>query len=350
MANWKHWTSTGMRRRGRAPVRVAPAPTSVHHAIIPVSVGAASIDTGQPPAERARIAHRAVAALLVAGSILVGAELLIVSGRALMGQVLDATLVVVVLNVGTAGRNSQPQAEPTVLALHALALVAALRVLGLGLPLRGWNPAFGVLVIAASTVYAVIWAAPALGIARRAFLGPTSPAVVMVSALAGIALGLVAVMVGAPTSAHSGARPSSVLLGAAAVTAAAVAEELLYRGAVGLTSDRVLARFGLLFTSLLFAVSYAGFHSMGLVLVMAMAGVVFGWAVGPNGSLRAAIVGHIALALSAAVAWPLVVNPNPGRSVSVPGLVVLAVVLLVLSGVVLTVGRGRFVRASQLAS
>src|SRR5205807_9380642 len=135
--------------------------------------------------------------LCVAALICVEAAL-IAPGHVLAGDISDAVLLFVFLQVAarSGGRSAQSRAARA--AILGLMLVPLSRVVALGLPLRSGSYPAGLLVIALLVGYAAWTLAPAVGVIRRTFVGLRSPLSHLRAAFAGLALGLVAYLLGAP--------------------------------------------------------------------------------------------------------------------------------------------------------
>jgi membrane protease YdiL (CAAX protease family) len=128
---------------------------------------------------------------------------------------------------------------------------------------------------------------------------------------AGLGLGLVAYFLGAPPVVPAHAGVARVLVAIVAVIATAVVEELVFRGLVQVTLQRLVGGVGVVAAALLFASTYLDAGSTALVLALALAGVVFGYSVARTGSLAGAIAGHCALSLGAVLLWPAVFGRSP---------------------------------------
>jgi membrane protease YdiL (CAAX protease family) len=99
-----------------------------------------------------------------------------------------------------------------------------------------------------------------------------------------------------------------VLVALAAATAAAAVEEVVFRGLVQVTLQRVAGRAGLVAASALFAATYLDASRAALVLAFALAGLVFAYAVARTGTLAGAVGGHVLLAAGAGGLWPAVLG------------------------------------------
>ena len=146
---------------------------------------------------------------------LIGVEAgLFARGHVLAGDIADAAIVVALLNVGGDPKTSAPSRRVTVTAAaaRALAFVALIRVVALGLPLRDGSNALGTLVVAALVGVPAVLASPYMGVSllamgaarfsprqsRRAVAG------LVAIVVGGLVLGLLAYLVGAPALGRPG--------------------------------------------------------------------------------------------------------------------------------------------------
>jgi membrane protease YdiL (CAAX protease family) len=250
----------------------------------------------------------AVVVLALCVAAVAVAEVLIAEGQVLAGQIADGALLLVLLNFrGRRGEQYSWARERGVpAAMLALALVPLSRVLGAGLPIARFSQALNELIVLLPIGFAAIRLAPMVGVSvrrlARARLDRTAAEVVVVGAV----LGLVVYLLGAPSLLPAGAGAGRVAIAAIAATAAAVVEELVFRGLVQTTLQRVAGRIGLVAAIALFACTYLSAGSASLVLVFALAGVVFAHVVARTGVLGGAIAGHWALSIGAFLVWPAV--------------------------------------------
>jgi membrane protease YdiL (CAAX protease family) len=231
---------------------------------------------------------------------------LIAPGHVLAGQIADALLLLLLLNFPGRGREhswSAPERGAQA-AMRALALVPLARVLAAGLPLGRFSEALSELMIALPVGFAAIWLAPIVGVSLRrlapARLDRSGAMVVAIGAV----LGFVAYLLGASPVLPPGAGLGRVAVAVIAVTAAAVVEELVFRGLAQITLQRVAGRVGVVAATGLFVCTYVNAGSAALVLAFALAGVVFAHAVARTGVLSGAIAGHWALSIGAFLVWP----------------------------------------------
>jgi membrane protease YdiL (CAAX protease family) len=264
---------------------------------------------------------------LAAIVVLAAAEVLVALDHVLAAQVVDGIMLVVLVNAGQA-------------ALRALALVALIRVVGAGLPLGDLSAGAGEALVAVAMVLAVWSAAPAVGVSRRALASLPSVPALAATSLAGLVLGFAAYRLDAPSLASRGDSLGRICLLAAAAAGAALAEELVFRGLVQGTFQRLAGGAGALAVTGLFACTYLSVGPASLVVLVALAGLVFALSVARTGAIGGAAAGHVLFAWGAAVVWPVIFGPAGDAPPDTVTLLVLAVA--VLGGAVALV-RGRIV-------
>ncbi|MBV9535463.1 MAG: CPBP family intramembrane metalloprotease [Solirubrobacterales bacterium] len=113
-----------------------------------------------------------------------------------------------------------------------------------------------------------------------------------------------------------------------AVAAASLTEELLFRGLVQSTLQRSIGRAGLLAATALFAATYLGLGPAALVMVVALAGLVFAVIVARTGNLTGAVAGHALFALGAGAFWPVLLGRRHHAWLQGPGVIVVVGVAL----------------------
>jgi membrane protease YdiL (CAAX protease family) len=253
----------------------------------------------------AAIALRDAAAPLVCVAACICVEAaLIAPGHELAGEIVDAALIFIFLQFAPSSSRGATRSRLSKAAICALALVPLIRVAALGLPLRDGSDPVGLLAVAVLVGVTAVALAPSVGVSRRTLLAASSPRSQLPVILAGLLLGFVAYLVGAPALWPVGAAAHRVLLGLLAAGCAAAAEEIVFRGVVQVTLQRAAGRAGVLAASAVFASIYLGANSVSLVLVFALAGLVFAHTVARTGTLAAAIAGHVLLVLGAGAIWP----------------------------------------------
>ncbi len=254
-----------------------------------------------------------VSAALLCGAAIVAVEaLLVVPGHLLAAQIVDALLVLALVNAEPrrgAGALS-PRAAAAVAALRGLALVPLIRVFALGLPMRDWTEPVAVLAVALPVGLVALRLAEVVGLRPR-LLFSWRPSIADLYAVgAGTALGLLAYAVGAPALWPDGADGDRIALAVAAAIVAACVEEVVFRGVVQGTLQRAAGRVGLLTAIVIFASTHLDAGSTTLVLTIALAGVVFAHAVAHTGTLPGVMTGHVLFVLSAGAVWPALLDES----------------------------------------
>lgn len=295
--------------------------------------------TGAARARARGYGWQSLATPLIYAAALVGVEVgLIARGHLLAGDIADAVLLLALVNAEPrpTAAASAARDRDVVAAMRALALVPLIRVASLGLPLRDGSHALGTLVVAALIGGAAIAVAPVVGVPRRILLAAPRPGAQLLTATAGLILGLLAYLLGAPQLWSAGAPMGRVLVALLAAVTAAAVEEVVFRGLVQVSLQRVAGRAGLLAAIALFATLYLDAGSAALVMVFAVAGVVFAYAVARTGALAGSVVGHVLLALGAGALWPAVLGRRHPGWIHAPGTtIVLAGTLVVVTAIAL---------------
>jgi membrane protease YdiL (CAAX protease family) len=234
---------------------------------------------------------------------------LIAPGHLLAGDIANAVLILLLVNVGPDPASCDTAGEAAaVRAMRALAIVALIRVVGLGLPLHDGSDALATLTVAVLVGGAAVWVAPGLGVPRAGLVAPRFSIFDFRLATAGLGLGLLAYLLGASSLWSAGAGGAKVLVALIAAIAAAVVEEWVFRGLVQVTMQRAAGRVGFAAASALFAAMYLGIGSAALVLTFALAGVIFADSAARTGSLAGALTGHVVLVMAAGALWPIVLG------------------------------------------
>jgi hypothetical protein len=247
-----------------------------------------------------------IAPFAAAGDLVLIQVMLIGAGHVLAGEIAAAALMLLLI---FAGQTDQWAGRPLVVrAARAVALAALLPVLAAGLPLGDGSFAAATVVLA--VLIAGIWltAAPLVGVQRAIAFKVVNPAFQARIAAAGLMLGLVAYLAGAPRAWGSHAAPVAVGAGVVAVVGGAVSAELLFRCLVQVPLQRVARRAGLVAATALSTAVYVGSYPPSLVVVMAIAASMFGYAVDRTGTAVGAIAGHVGLAVGAGVLGPLILG------------------------------------------
>jgi membrane protease YdiL (CAAX protease family) len=264
--------------------------------------------SAQAPGAGREGAYR-IGALAAAAAIVAIEALLVAPGHLLAAQILDAALVFALVNIGPHGELPRSaRALPGLAALRALALVPLIRVVSIGLPSRDWNEPVAVLAIALPIGFVALALAPTVGVRRRALIAWRVRLAGVYAIFAGIVLGLLAFLAGAPAMWPDGATDSRAALGVAAGTIAAIVEEIVFRGLLQTTLQRAFGRAGVLLAAAVFAATYLDIGSTALVLTIALAGVVFAHAAASAGNITGAVIGHVLLVVGAGAIWPQILD------------------------------------------
>lgn len=247
-----------------------------------------------------------VAPFAAAADLLLIEVVLIGAGDVLAGEIAAATLMLLLIIAGQPDQGAGHQL--VVWAVRAVALAALLPVLAAGLPLGDGSFAAATIVVA--VLIAGVWlvAAPLVGVRRAVAFKVVNAGFQARVAAVGLMLGLVAYLAGAPRAWPSHASPIAVGAGVVAVVGGAVSAELLFRCLVQVPLQRVARRAGLVTATALSVAVYVGSYPPSLVVVMAIAASMFGYAVDRTGTALGAIAGHVGLALGAGVVWPLILG------------------------------------------
>jgi membrane protease YdiL (CAAX protease family) len=242
-----------------------------------------------------------VPAVLISGGAVTACEILLAAGHVLAAEIGFAGLVLVLVNARV---RSGPRGTDATAALDVLGIVALARVVAIAAPLPDASGTVQLLVVALSTGFAVWRLAPPVDPPIRDLIAwrPRTGGVGVLGA--GLGFGVVLYGMGAPALVGPHASVGDVALALLAVAIAATVEEVLFRGILQSTLERLLGRAGVLVASALFASLYLSAGSLALFLAMALAGLVFAASVVRARVLVAAVVGHILLAGGAAVVWP----------------------------------------------
>jgi membrane protease YdiL (CAAX protease family) len=239
--------------------------------------------------------------VLISGGAVTACEILLAAGQVLAAEIGFAALVLVLVNARV---RRGPRGTDATVALHVLAIVALARVVAIAAPLPDASRTVHLLVVALATGVAVWRLAPPIDPPFRDLVAwrPRTGEVRVLGACLG--LGVVLYGIGAPALVGPDATVGDVGLALLAVAIAATVEEVVFRGILQSTLERLLGRAGVLLASALFASLYLSAGSPALFLTMALAGLLFAASVVRERVLGAAVAGHILLAGGAAVVWP----------------------------------------------
>jgi membrane protease YdiL (CAAX protease family) len=244
----------------------------------------------------------------------------------------DAVALVVLVNLAAAEELRARGRDLTVnRAFGALALVAAVTVAAAALPLQHISEAAGTIIVALLASGACFYFASRQELELRVSFAPSEAGVratiiVVAVTAASVAFGFSAYLLRAPTLSTHGF--GGTLIALAALTFAAVGEELLFRGVLqGSLAQSLGVTAGVVVAGLL---SAALSTTVGWWLIPAIfASLSFGLVVAVTGTLGPAILAHIGFLVGATVVWPRVLERSP------PALPAWAPAAIILGGAIL---------------
>jgi membrane protease YdiL (CAAX protease family) len=217
-----------------------------------------------------------------------------------------AGLLVVLVNhyAGAVGRmppHSSERAAPP--ALLALSLVPLIHIAALSAPVAGATGLEQQAIVAGSLL-------PALALATWVMRPPLrlpSGAAWLVDAAAaatGAALGLAAYLLVRGEGFAVSARASAVVAAVLVVSLAGFVEELTFRGLIQTSLQALYPRSSPLWSTALFAVSYAGTRPVSYVFLVAGVGLAFAVVVRATRSLVGVVLGHAFFNIGLFLLWP----------------------------------------------
>jgi membrane protease YdiL (CAAX protease family) len=184
--------------------------------------------------------------------------------------------------------------------LPILGIPSLLRILSFtmpvpDMPVGAWYVLVGVPLLAACmlAIWSAHWSWSSVGLRARLGRGD------LLAVAMGLPLGWVAASApgGSGLPFESGADPWVVAF--VLLVFVALPEELLFRGMIQRIFVTQFGAVGVLLGAVLFAAMYLPSLSAELVAVMALASLVFGWAVASTGNLGGAVLGHAVLLMTA---------------------------------------------------
>jgi membrane protease YdiL (CAAX protease family) len=286
-------TTTVRRRAARRATRIPQA-----RPVGATGWGTVAGERSWPVVVVALIAIAAAEATLVIGALAAGAVAV---------GAIAYTLVLVAFLLAYLAWTSEPARR----LLLALALVPIVRLLSLSLPsllvpvldwyvLIGIPALLGILLVART-----LRLRPAdLGLGRPRRIRPH-----VLAASSGLLLGLPAYLISRPDPMV--AIPTPFLIAQAAVILAVFGgflEELLFRGLIQSVASSVLARGGIIVSSLTTTIMYASSLNVRYILFMTLVAIFFGLVVRRTGSIAGTTGAHAILLVTQLVVWPLAIG------------------------------------------
>jgi membrane protease YdiL (CAAX protease family) len=223
--------------------------------------------------------------------------------------ILDAGVLVLALShFGFAERSPLAIGDPAVRILPGIALVPLMRVLSLTLPLPTVAPIYWLAFSAPPALLGVLASARLASLdvqemsLTRFGVDRVSGLLVVASALVGLGLGL---LVPSPFAWDVHSPLATALTAAALIGAAAIPEELVYRGVLQPLLSDLLGRAGIVVGAGVFAATYAGSGSLPFMGGMAAVGLAYGWNTQRCASVWPALAGHTVLLMAQIIVAPL---------------------------------------------
>jgi membrane protease YdiL (CAAX protease family) len=223
------------------------------------------------------------------------------------GLIDAAVLVASLTHFGWAQRTPISIGDPSIRLLPGVALIPLMRLLSLTLPVPAFPPITWLAIVAGPLLLAVLASArlARLDVGQLALARVSrdrlSVLVVVASLPTGILVGLLDPF---PLGSPSDSPLAAGLVASVLVGAAAIPEELIFRGLLQQLLGNVIGAAAPVVGALAFAASYAGAQSPGILVVMAVMGLAYGLEVRRSGSLCPTMAGHSVLVLAAAFIAP----------------------------------------------
>jgi membrane protease YdiL (CAAX protease family) len=212
-------------------------------------------------------------------------------------------LVAILTHAGARLERARQGSDALARGLCGLALVPLLALVGTALSADLLPAAVRITLVALSALAGALLVARVLDLTRAELGLRGGGGAQLAVALTGIPLGLLALAVGGARAFEPLAGASPVPLALAIVLAAAV-QELIFRGVLATTFGQLFGRMGIASTSGLFAAAAVATGSVGLVAVLALCGLVWGWARERTGSIAGTTAAHALVAGGLALLAP----------------------------------------------
>jgi uncharacterized protein len=239
------------------------------------------------------------------------AELALLVSAVATALIDSAVIVIALTHFGWAQRSPLAIGEPGVRLLPAVALIPLMRMLSLTLPIPDLPPLAWLGLIATPLLLAIGATARLTRVGvRQMGIAPlavpwTGVIVVILSVPIGVLVGWISP---ATIPVASDAPWMAAVAAATLVGAAAIPEELVFRGLLQPLLHNAIGGLAPFLAAAAFAATYIGWQSPALVAVMAGVGLMYGIELARSRSLWPAILGHSALVLAAAFLSPLVLG------------------------------------------
>jgi len=236
------------------------------------------------------------------GLAIAAAELIVAHLHMVTGTVLHALLLFTLLCHYGMARHAAYRSI-----LVPLALLPLLRILSLTMALKDIPPLYWYILVGSPLLLGILYAINVLDWQRTALSwGRLSWWKEPLVALSGLPLGYAAYMLAQPEPLIANATgPELALVALMLVVFVALPEEILFRGLLLRASSERLGPYAILYSSLLFAVTYIGTLDWQVVLFMGLVGLVFGTCVYKTNALWGVIAAHSVLVIELLVLLPV---------------------------------------------
>lgn len=237
------------------------------------------------------------------------AELLVAFVDPLAGTLVDAVVLLALVNhhAWLGSKSSTAARVPAETAvLPVLALLPILRIASVAMPLSAlpeilWYAAVGAPVLAGASLAARLAGLKPADIGLRVRSWPLQIA----AAAAGLPLGLAAYLIVRPGVVGGASGAGRALLAEAILlVCVGLAEELVFRGLIQTVFDGALRCPGVVWSTLLFTLVYAGSGNAAYIAFIAVVGLAFGCWVRLTGSIVGVAMAHGLLVSGLLIAWP----------------------------------------------
>lgn len=243
---------------------------------------------------------------------IIAAEALIAFVDPLIGTALDAAIIVALAGhrYVFAPTGTRAASSPIALACVVLSLLPIQRLLSLTLPTKRvgeivWYELVGAPILAVLVFLCRI--DPDLG---RLVRNRGRVSVQVAIALTGLPLGLLGYLITRQSPLETGSSTMNLVLGPSIlIVFSGLTEELLFRGALAVTLERISGRsMALVGPTLLFAAFHLDMGHLAYVPFAAVYGLAFGFAVRRTGSLAGVAAAHGLLNIGLIILWPHVMS------------------------------------------
>jgi len=255
---------------------------------------------------------RVVAAYI---ALIAVAEASVAFGDPLIGAIVYSILLVAMLThcavrlAAERGPGEEQRNPDPAQAIAALAFLPVIRLVSMSVPVGGSSEASQSLVVGASLLAAIVWAAWGVRLPASR-LRPRFPALDLLAVCLAPLLAYDAYILLRPASLAEGARWTQLGTAALAVALVAVVEELVFRGFIQTAFFRLYGSSAPLWSSAVYVISYLGVGPRGMIALAAVLGLLFGWLVQRSGSLLGVTVSHALVNVGLFVLLPHVLSDS----------------------------------------